>query len=96
MYDEFAKRDTVVIAVAQEDSDLESHGRMLKKFGAGPPFNVVCDIGCRQTAKYHRTAAYLIDKQGIVRQVFPMLIHARPSWRAILHEIDRIAAGDSP
>ena len=93
MYDEFAKRDTVVIAVAQEDTDLESHAKILKKLGKSPPFDVVCDIGCKETARYHRTAAYLIDKQGVVRQVFPMLIHSRPSWRAILHEVDRLVPG---
>jgi hypothetical protein len=95
MYDEFAKRDTVVIAVAQEDTDLESHAKILKKLGKSPPFDIVCDIDRKETARYHRTTAYLIDKRGVVRQVFPMLIHARPSWRAIWHEADQLPQAES-
>lgn len=95
LYDEFTKRDTVVIAVAQEDTDLESHGKFLKKFGSsGPPFDIVADLNRKKTKRYHRTTAYLIDKTGVVRQVFPMLIHSRPSWKAILSELDRILSGD--
>lgn len=95
MYDEFTKRDTVVIAIAQEDTDLESHGKFLKKFGSsGPPFDIVADLNRKRTKRYDRTTTYLIDKTGVVRQVFPMLIHARPSWKAILGEMDRILTGD--
>ncbi len=90
MYDEFIKRDVVVIAVAQEDKDLKSHGRFLKKFGSKPPFDIVADLNRKATTGYDRTTAYLIDKKGVVRQVFPMLIHSRPSWRAILNEVDRL------
>lgn len=93
MYDEFTKRDVAVIAVAQEDKDLESHARFLKHFEDGPPFDIVCDVGREATQRYDRTTAYFIDKSGTVRQVFPMLIHHRASWRAILNEIDRLAAG---
>ena len=96
MYDEFTKRDTVVIAIAQEDTDLKSHGRFLKKFGSsGPPFDIVADLNREKTKRYERTTAYLIDKTGVVRQVFPMLIHSRPSWKAILGEVDRILDTDS-
>ncbi len=89
-YDEFTSRDTVVVAVAQEDSDLKKHGQMIRKLPSVPPYDIVADIGCEQTSRYHRTHAYLIDKQGIVRQVFPMLIHHRGSWDAVLREIDRL------
>ncbi len=92
MYDEFEKRDTVVIAIAQEDTDLESHGKIYNRFKPAPRFDIVADVNRAQTQAYKRTTAYLIDKKGIVRQVFPMLIHHRPSWRAILNEIDRISA----
>ena len=34
--------------------------------------------------------AYLIDKTGIVRQIFPMKIHQRPSWKAVLREVDAL------
>ena len=93
MYDEFRKRETVVIAVAQEDTDLESHGTFLKHFGDGPPFAIVADVNRKQTPRYDRTTAYLIDKKGIVREIFPMLIHSRASWRAILHEVDKLGDG---
>lgn len=90
VFDEFAKRDAAVIAIAQEDSDLESHGKMFKRFNPPPRFNIVADIDYQATTPYKRTTAYLIDKEGVVRQVFPMMIHHRPSWRAILNELDRI------
>ncbi len=93
MYGEFEEHDTVVIAIAQEDTDLKSHGNMRKKFGSGPPFDLVADLKRKNTTRYDRTTAYLIDKKGIVRQVFPMLIHTRPSWRAILNEVDRMTRG---
>ena len=93
LYGEFKKRDTVVIAVAQEDKDLKSHGQFLKKFRGRPPFDIVADLNRQETQSYDRTTAYLIDKQGIVREIFPMLIHSRPSWKAILHEVDRINGG---
>ncbi len=93
MYGEFEKHETVVIAIAQEDTDLKSHGNMLKKFGSGQPFDLVADLNRKETTSYDRTTAYLIDKKGIVRQVFPMLIHTRPSWRAILNEVDRMTRG---
>ena len=93
MYGEFTKRDAVVIAVAQEDKDLESHGKFLSHFNPAPPFDIVADVSRRNTKKYDRTTVYLIDKEGVVRQVFPMLIHHRASWRAVLHELDRINTG---
>ena len=90
LQDEFKGRDTVVIAVAQEDKDIKSHGKIYNRFKPAPWFDIVADINRAQTSAYKRTTAYLIDKQGRVRQIFPMLIHNRPSWRAILNEIDRI------
>ena len=90
MFDEFEKRDTVVIAIAQEDKDLESHGKFLSRFGDDRPFEIVADIGRRLTKKYDRVTTYLIDKQGIVRQVFPAMIHMRPSWHAVLNEMDAL------
>ncbi len=92
MYAEFTKRDTVVIAIAQEDKDLKSHGKIYNRFKPAPRFDIVADVDRAQTQAYKRTTAYLIDKNGIVRQIFPMMIHHRPSWRAILNEVDRISA----
>ena len=94
MCDAFTKLNTAVMAVAQEDKDLKSHGRILESFESTPQFDIVGDIDRGATSKYKRTTAYLIDKQGVVRQVFPMLIHARPTWHAILREVTRLA--DTP
>ncbi len=88
MYDEFEKHDTVVIAIAQEDNDLKSHAKFLKHFDPQPRFDIVADLDRQATQRYDRTTAYLIDKQGVVRQIFPMLIHHRGSWRALLHEVE--------
>lgn len=93
MYDEFTKRDTIVIAVAQEETDLKTHGKLLNRFKSKPSFEIVADLDRRRTKSYDRTTAYLIDKEGVVRQVFPMLIHSRASWRAILHEVDKLKKG---
>lgn len=90
MYEEFEKLDTVVIAVAQEDTDLKSHGKILRKFKTPLPFELVADLNRKATKKYDRTTVYLIDKTGVVRQIFPMLIHSRASWRAILHEVKEL------
>jgi alkyl hydroperoxide reductase subunit AhpC len=94
MYGEFKKRKTTVIAIAQEDKNLESHGKFLKSFKGDIPFAIVADLNREKTPKYDRTTAYLIDRKGIVRQIFPMLIHERASWQAILHEIDKLTAGN--
>lgn len=90
MWDQFEKRDTVVIAIAQEDKDLKSHGQFLSRFGSDRPFDIVADIGRKLTKKYDRVTTYLIDKEGIVRQIFPAMIHMRPSWQAVLNEIDAL------
>ena len=90
MWDEFEKRDIHVIAVSQEDTDLASHGKFPQSFDPPPAFDIVADLARAATLPYDRTTAYLIDKKGIVRQVFPTIIHARPSWEAVLHETDRI------
>lgn len=81
-----------MIAIAQEDTDLKKHGLLPAKIKPSPKFDVVADLHRRKTKRYNRTTAYLIDKKGIVRQIFPMLIHSRPSWDAVLNEIDRINA----
>ena len=91
-YDEIEKRGAVVIAVAQEDKDLKSHADLPNKIKPSPRFAVVADLKRKKTKRYDRTTAYLIDKQGIVQQVFPMLIHSRPSWNAIFSEMDRLVA----
>ena len=59
-------------------------------------FDVVADLNREQTLEYDRTTAYLIDKQGVVRQIFPMIIHARPSWEVVLDEVQRLPADSIP
>lgn len=95
LYGELDKRDTVVIAIAQEDEDLESHGKILQKIGGDMPFDVLADLERKGTPRYDRTTAYLIDKNKVVRQIFPMLIHSRPSWWAIVHQIDELQLSGS-
>ena len=90
MYDRFEDANTVVVAVAQEDRDLESHGKFLQHFEGGPRFDIVADLQRKGTGDYKRTATYLIDTKGVVRQVFPQTIHHRADWSAILGEVKRI------
>ena len=90
---EFEKRNTVVVAIAQEDKDLDSHGKILSKLSSVPRFKIVADLRGRTVGHYDRTSVYLLDRAGIVRQVFPMLIHTRGSWKAVLNEIDRLGLG---
>lgn len=90
MYDEFTGRDTIAIAVSQEDKNLDSAAGFLKHFKPAPPFDILADFERSKTPRYDRTTAYLIDKKGVVRQIFPMLIHHRANWKAILGEVDRI------
>jgi len=93
MYNEFDARDTVAIAIAQEDKDLETHAKFLTKFGSKPPFFIVADIGREQTQRYDRTTTYLIDKKGVVREVFPGTVRTRPNWKAVLNRMDELKVG---
>jgi peroxiredoxin len=89
-YGEFDKRETMVIAIAQEDTDLPSHGKLVKRFQPQPKFKIAADVDGKTLAHYDRTTAYLIDKNGKIREIFPMPIHVRPRWEAILSRIDEI------
>jgi hypothetical protein len=86
---------TRVIGLSQEDTELASAAKFVKGLPAERPFEVVFDFNRERTAAYDRTTAYLIDGRGVVRQVFPMLIHARPSWEAILGELRRVTREDA-
>jgi len=90
LYDEFESRNIVVIAIAQEDKDLESHGKFYKHFDPEPRFVIAADFDRKDTTSYKRTSTYLIDTKGVVRQVFPQMIHYRADWRSILNEADRV------
>lgn len=80
----------MVIAVSQEDTNLRDAAKFLTNFEAGPGFEIVHDLNREKSEAYDRTTTYLIDKQGVVRQVFPSLIQRRPSWDAVLVEAERI------
>lgn len=96
MYNEFEARDTHVIALSQEDESLDKAGTMGTRFKPSPPFDLVHDLQRKETLAYDRTTAYLIDKEGVVRQIFPMIIHARPSWKVVLKELDAMIAKKKP
>ncbi len=89
-YDDFEKLDTKVVAVAQEDKDLASHAKFLKHFDPSPRFKVTADIEGKTKGRYHQTSAYLIDKSGYIREIFPMMIHHRASWDTILKRIEAV------
>ena len=86
-YDEVEALDAIVIAIAQEDRDLESHGKFYKHFKPKPRFELAADFSRAETQRYERTSTYLIDKEGVVRQIFPQLIHHRANWNALLREM---------
>jgi hypothetical protein len=66
------------------------HGRFLNGVANPMPYEIMAGFNREKTPMYDRTTAYPIDKQGGVRQVFPILIHHRASWPAILNDIDRL------
>lgn len=90
MYDSFEAANTVVVAVAQEDKDLESHGKFLQRFATPPPFEIVADLERVDTDQYKRTCTYFIDREGVVRQIFPQMIRHRADWSSILAEVKRL------
>ena len=47
------------------------------------------------TKRYRRVTTYIIDKQGIVREIAPALIHMRPTWRSVLNKLDELQAEQS-
>ena len=92
MYEAFESLDTVVVAISQEDTSLDKAGTFLKPFDPLPYFDIAHDLERKVTSGYDRTTAYLIDKKGVVREIFPMIIHARPSWKIILAEVEKLDA----
>ena len=84
-----------MVALSQEDKSLDVYDAFLARFGdGGPPFELVCDLDRGVTGRWDRTTAYLIDRRGRVREIFPMIIHARPSWDIILREVERLVASE--
>ena len=82
------------MAVAQEDETLAEHAGLPRALGerAPVPFDIVADLGGERTRRWDPITTYLIDRDGIVRQVFPTMIRQRPSWTAIVREVDVLNA----
>lgn len=92
LYADFEALGVSAVAVSQEDKDLASAQRFLRGWDPPPPFPIVADFERRVTTAYDRTTAYLIDADGVVRQVFPMLIHMRATGRALVREAQALLA----
>ena len=89
--DQLRTSGTIAIAISQEDEPLERFASFQKAgFDPAPKFELVADLNRMKTKRYDRTSVYLIDQDGIVREIFPMLIHYRATWQAILDENRRL------
>ena len=84
--------DTVAIAIAQEDKTLENFAKISGRLDGS--FPLLADLNLSQAKFIDRTTAYLIDKKGIVREVFPMTIRARPSWNVIIGELEKMVESE--
>ncbi len=72
-----------------------THGKILEKFPEDLPFQLVADVDQEQTKSYDRTTTYLIDKEGVVREIFPAMIHMRPTWHSVLNRLDEILGAEA-
>lgn len=90
MYDELEQRDTVVVALSQEDVEFGKAAEMASRFQPKPRFEMVHDLERKESLAFDRTTAYMIDKEGVVREIFPMIIHSRPSWQIVVKELDKM------
>ena len=88
LYPRLEALNTTAIAISQEDTDLASFRKMPDRFEG--LFPILADLERKQVPSLDRTTAYLIDDEGIVRQIFPMIIHARPSWEVVLNELEQL------
>lgn len=70
LFEQFANQDTVILAIAKEDKDLDTHGKFYGHFQPAPRFTLLADLD-KQTARFRETSVYVIDKQGVVREIFP-------------------------
>jgi hypothetical protein len=89
IWGEFEERGVQVLAIAKETGDLSELEKTAARF-PDRPFVLLGAVEGRGVERYARTTGYLLDSDGIVKQVFPMETYNRPRWWAVLHEIDRI------
>lgn len=94
-FEELEARGLEAVALALEETDATHTGRFLAKLGGEVPFPLLSDVGRQQASGCEPTTVYLMDEEGVVQQVFPMLTYSRGSWSAILREADRLLAEDS-
>ena len=93
MLAEWAARGIGVVAVSQEDPDLERARTFVGTFAEAPAFPLLADVNRVQTGALDRTSATLIDGDGVIRQLFPMMAHMRASAACLLREVDEPGAG---
>ncbi len=80
------------MAISQEDDELAAAEGMAAKLGGDLPFEMGFDLERRVTTAYDRVTAYLIDRDGIVQQIYPMTVRARPSSVILLKDALALAA----
>jgi len=88
VYDAFARRGVKVIGLSLEAAEMEEHAKTLRRF-PDRRFLLAGAIGGEGAERYAQTTGYLVDAEGVVLQVMPMEAYNRPSWQAVLTEIDR-------
>ena len=89
IYDAFAQRGIQVIGLSLEAAEMKHHAKTLRRF-PDRRFALAGAIGGEGAEGYAMTTGYLVDKQGIIQQVMPMEVYNRPSWWAVLAEVDRL------
>ncbi|MEQ8767007.1 MAG: hypothetical protein RL885_24045 [Planctomycetota bacterium] len=92
IWSELSAHGAFAVAVAQEDKSLEEHAKFYANFGDDRPFAIVADLEGVTLESYRRTTTYLIDRSGIVREIFPGSVRLRPSWLAIRNRFAEIEA----
>lgn len=55
-----------------------------------PEYPILVDVNREGTPRFERTTVYLIDEEGVVRQVLPMMTHMRATAGVLLAEMDRL------
>ncbi len=81
-----------IIGLALEETSAADTKKFVPSMGGEPPFPLVSDVERVQTKGFEQTTSYLIDADGVVRQVYPMLTYARGSMRAMLRDVERVLA----
>ena len=69
---------------------METAPEILDGLEVTPQFPLAIDLERKKTPRYERTSAVFVDKDGTVRQVFPMMTHMRASAAVLLDEIDAL------